>query len=75
MIAVHTTLDPYALLRLCLQIEASAYRQRVVHWGPRTLDLDLLFYDDVHIDDPDERKAETDNYADDWMDYGVHPRL
>jgi dihydroneopterin aldolase / 2-amino-4-hydroxy-6-hydroxymethyldihydropteridine diphosphokinase len=52
VIAVHTALDPYALLRRCLQIEATAYRQRVVHWGPRTLDLDLLFYDDVHIDDP-----------------------
>jgi dihydroneopterin aldolase/2-amino-4-hydroxy-6-hydroxymethyldihydropteridine diphosphokinase len=52
VIAVQTALDPYALLRRCLQIEASAYRQRVVHWGPRTLDLDLLFYDDVCIDDP-----------------------
>jgi dihydroneopterin aldolase/2-amino-4-hydroxy-6-hydroxymethyldihydropteridine diphosphokinase len=52
VIAVHTMLDPYALLRRCQQIEAAAYRQRVVHWGPRTLDLDLLFYDDVRIDDP-----------------------
>jgi dihydroneopterin aldolase/2-amino-4-hydroxy-6-hydroxymethyldihydropteridine diphosphokinase len=52
VMAVHTALDPYALLRRCRQIEAFAYRQRVVHWGPRTLDLDLLFYDDVHIDDP-----------------------
>ncbi len=52
VMAVHTTLDPYALLRRCRQIEATAYRQRVVHWGPRTLDLDLLFYDDVRIDDP-----------------------
>ena len=52
VMAVRTTLDPYALLRRCRQIEAAAYRQRVLHWGPRTLDLDLLFYDDVHIDDP-----------------------
>jgi 2-amino-4-hydroxy-6-hydroxymethyldihydropteridine diphosphokinase len=52
VMAVHTSLDPYALLRRCRQIEATAYRQRVVHWGPRTLDLDLLFYDDVRIDDP-----------------------
>lgn len=52
VMAVRTTLDPYALLRRCRQIEAAAYRQWVVHWGPRTLDLDLLFYDDVHIDDP-----------------------
>lgn len=52
VMAVHTTLDPYALLRRCRQIESTAYRQRVVHWGPRTLDLDLLFYDDVSIEDP-----------------------
>jgi dihydroneopterin aldolase/2-amino-4-hydroxy-6-hydroxymethyldihydropteridine diphosphokinase len=52
VVAVHTTLDPYALLRRCRQIEAEALRQRVVHWGPRTLDVDVLFYDDITIDDP-----------------------
>jgi dihydroneopterin aldolase / 2-amino-4-hydroxy-6-hydroxymethyldihydropteridine diphosphokinase len=35
----------------CKQIEAEAFRQRVVHWGPRTLDVDVLFYDDIAIDD------------------------
>jgi 2-amino-4-hydroxy-6-hydroxymethyldihydropteridine diphosphokinase len=52
VLAVLTTLDPYAFLRHCQRIEALACRQRVVHWGPRTLDVDVLFYDDVHIDDP-----------------------
>jgi dihydroneopterin aldolase / 2-amino-4-hydroxy-6-hydroxymethyldihydropteridine diphosphokinase len=52
VVAVRTTLDPYALLRRCQQIEAEAFRQRVVHWGPRTLDVDVLFYDDIAIDDP-----------------------
>ena len=52
VVAVQTVLDPYALLRRCRQIEAEALRQRVVHWGPRTLDIDLLFYDDITIDDP-----------------------
>ena len=52
VVAVRTTLDPYAFLRRCRQIEAEALRQRVVHWGPRTLDVDVLFYDDVRIDDP-----------------------
>ena len=28
-------------------------RQRVVRWGARTLDVDLLFYDDINIDDPE----------------------
>jgi len=52
VVAVHTTLDPYAFLRRCQRIEADALRQRAVHWGPRTLDVDLLFYDDICIDDP-----------------------
>lgn len=52
VVSVRTTLDPYALLRRCRQIETEALRQRVVHWGPRTLDVDVLFYDDIAIDDP-----------------------
>lgn len=46
---VDTDLDPFALLRRLLQIEAEAERVRKVRWGPRTLDLDLLFYDDCTI--------------------------
>jgi len=53
VVAVETELDPYALLRRCRQIESTALRQRVQHWGPRTLDIDVLFYDDVRIDDPE----------------------
>lgn len=50
VIKVNTSLDPFALLRLCHRVEASANRERVVHWGPRTLDVDVLFYDDARID-------------------------
>jgi len=51
MVAViETELDPYALLRWLHRIEADAGRVRNVHWGPRTLDLDLLFFDDVVIE-------------------------
>jgi len=46
---VETPLDPFAFIRRCQRIEAMAGRQRVVHWGPRTLDIDLLFYDDANI--------------------------
>ncbi|MEY3680822.1 MAG: 2-amino-4-hydroxy-6-hydroxymethyldihydropteridine diphosphokinase [Ilumatobacteraceae bacterium] len=49
VVALETELDPYALLRWLHRIEADAGRERVVHWGPRTLDLDLLFFDDVVI--------------------------
>lgn len=52
VVEVRTILDPYALLRRCRQIEAEGMRQRTVRWGPRTLDVDLLFYEDVTIDDP-----------------------
>lgn len=50
VVAIDTELDPYALLRWLHRIEADAGRERVVHWGPRTLDMDLLFFDDVIID-------------------------
>ncbi len=53
VVAVRTWLDPYGFIRRCQLIEAEALRQRIVRWGPRTLDVDLLFYDDVRIDDPD----------------------
>jgi len=50
MVAVlETDFDPYALMRWLHRIEADAGRVREIHWGPRTLDLDLLFYDDVSI--------------------------
>ena len=49
VVGVRTSLDPFAFMRRCQRIEASALRQRVVHWGPRTLDVDLLFFDDVQI--------------------------
>ena len=50
VVAIDTELDPYALLRWLHRIEADAGRERVIHWGPRTLDIDLLFFDDVVID-------------------------
>ncbi|MCE9622789.1 MAG: 2-amino-4-hydroxy-6-hydroxymethyldihydropteridine diphosphokinase [Actinomycetia bacterium] len=50
VVKVETALDPYELIRHCQRIEEDAQRQRVVHWGPRTLDIDLLFFDDLHID-------------------------
>ncbi len=53
VVAVETSLDPFAMLRRCQRIESLALRQRVVHWGPRTLDVDLLFYDGVTIDSPE----------------------
>lgn len=50
---VETSLDPFAFMRRCQRIEAGAMRQRLVRWGPRTLDVDVLFFDDVRIDSAD----------------------
>ena len=34
-------------------VEQAANMERIIHWGPRTLDLDILFYDQEIIDMPD----------------------
>jgi dihydroneopterin aldolase / 2-amino-4-hydroxy-6-hydroxymethyldihydropteridine diphosphokinase len=52
VIVVETPLDPFALLRRCQRVEAAARRERTRHWGPRTLDVDILFHDDVRLDSP-----------------------
>ena len=42
-----TLLMPGELLARLHEIEQEAGRERVIHWGPRTLDLDIIFYDDM----------------------------
>ncbi len=42
---IRTLLSPEELLKELHGIEAEANRERIVRWGPRTLDLDILFYD------------------------------
>ncbi|HWJ76221.1 MAG TPA: 2-amino-4-hydroxy-6-hydroxymethyldihydropteridine diphosphokinase [Kaistia sp.] len=51
-IAVETSLPARALLDLGLAIEREHGRERAIRWGPRTLDIDLLAYGDVAIDEP-----------------------
>ena len=45
VVAIDTTLAPLHLLDGLLAIEAEFKRERTVRWGPRTLDLDLLWFD------------------------------
>jgi 2-amino-4-hydroxy-6-hydroxymethyldihydropteridine diphosphokinase len=49
---IDTSLSPRALLELLLRIERSLGRVREERWGPRTVDLDLLVYGDLTVDEP-----------------------
>jgi 2-amino-4-hydroxy-6-hydroxymethyldihydropteridine diphosphokinase len=51
--AIETTLDPHAFLYVLHDIENEAGRTRGVHWGPRTLDLDLILCGDRIVDSAD----------------------
>jgi len=48
---LETLYTPHELLGLLQSIEAKAGRERGEHWGPRTLDLDIIFYDDLIMSD------------------------
>jgi 2-amino-4-hydroxy-6-hydroxymethyldihydropteridine diphosphokinase len=47
VIRLTTSLSPEELLRACLSIEQAMGRARTEKWGPRFIDLDILFYDDL----------------------------
>lgn len=57
VLEIRTLLTPEELLALCNRIEQKAGRERLIHWGPRTLDMDILLYDDSVISEsgPDLR--------------------
>ena len=76
-LAADTTLGAAELLTLLHRIEAGQERQRVVHWGPRTLDLDLLVFGDLVSDaaaDP-ETHTETDTGTGTGALRVPHPRM
>ena len=52
VLKLRTLLTPEELLDRLHELEAAANRERIIHWGPRTLDLDILFYDNEIIDTP-----------------------
>ena len=53
VVAIETLYSPEELLDKLHEIEADHARVRIIHWGPRTLDLDILLYEDVVMDTPD----------------------
>lgn len=50
---MQTLLYPEELLKELNRIEKEAGRERIIHWGPRTLDLDILLYDDIVLEEDD----------------------
>jgi 2-amino-4-hydroxy-6-hydroxymethyldihydropteridine diphosphokinase/dihydroneopterin aldolase/2-amino-4-hydroxy-6-hydroxymethyldihydropteridine diphosphokinase len=50
VVEIQTTLDPYALLHLCNVIEQTLKRERIIHWGPRTIDVDILLFGDLVLE-------------------------
>lgn len=48
---IRTMLQPRELMDLLLGIEQELKRERIIKWGPRTMDLDILLYDDLISDD------------------------
>lgn len=51
-LAVDTKLTALELLDWCHVVEQSLHRRRLVHWGPRTIDLDIIFYQNERYDLP-----------------------
>jgi 2-amino-4-hydroxy-6-hydroxymethyldihydropteridine diphosphokinase len=43
---IQTELSPDALLTLCNEVEQQLKRERLIRWGPRTIDIDILLYED-----------------------------
>ncbi len=52
MIAIETELSPHDLLAELKRIEADAGRVRTTRWGPRTLDLDIVLFENQTVREP-----------------------
>ena len=50
---IETDLDPYGLLKICQEVEIKLNRKRIIRWGPRTIDVDILFFNDIILESND----------------------
>ena len=64
---IRTLLTPHELLERLHEIEREAKRERVVRWGPRTLDLDILLYDDLILDEEELHIPHIEMYKRDFV--------
>ena len=77
---LQTRLDPYSLLDALRAIEAENGRERIERWGDRTLDLDLIAFDELEIDSevlqvPHPRAHERDFVLAPWLEVQPDARL
>lgn len=66
-VSVETGLDPRSLLRELNKIEEELNRVREIRWGPRTIDLDIIFYGDLIVDEEDLHIPHRDMYNRDFV--------
>jgi 2-amino-4-hydroxy-6-hydroxymethyldihydropteridine diphosphokinase len=52
VLKIDTSLSPLELLASCQRAEAALSRERAEHWGPRTLDVDILLFADLTVAEP-----------------------
>lgn len=80
---IETLLEPRELLEELQKIEQEANRTREIHWGPRTLDLDILLYDHLITEDESliiphpeiQKRLFVLEPLCELYPYGVHPLL
>ena len=80
---LETLLTPLETLRFLQRIENKAGRKRREHWGPRTLDLDIVFYDDIVMSEEGLRIPHEDMHNREFVlaplcqiaPYKLHPVL
>lgn len=53
VVELDTDLSPRELLAVCHRLESAAGRVRIERWGPRSLDVDIVWIDGVTVDEPD----------------------
>ena len=52
-VEIDSDLEPFELMKLISRIESELGRIRTVRWGPRVIDIDIIFYDSLIINEPD----------------------